>query len=74
MYLDMIFHHLNIRGLEKSWYLLQSLLSGRDIDGRLPFHPYDKWFGAHWILSILADLGYPEGDVSLKPLLDQSYD
>jgi hypothetical protein len=54
--------------------LLQGLLSDQKEDGRIPYHPYDKWFGAHWILSILADLGYPEGDSSLKPLLDQSYE
>jgi hypothetical protein len=53
--------------------IIQQLLKDRDIDGRLSYHPYDKWFGAHWILSILADLGYPEGDESLKPLLEQSY-
>ena len=46
----------------------------RNSDGQIPYHPYDKWFGAHWVLSILADLGYPEGDESLKPLLEQCYD
>jgi hypothetical protein len=35
--------------------LIKQLLSNRDIDGRLPYHPYDKWFGAHWVLSIFAD-------------------
>jgi hypothetical protein len=53
--------------------IIQQLLRDRDIDGRIPYHPYDKWFGAHWVLSILADLGYPERDESLKPLLEQSY-
>jgi hypothetical protein len=53
--------------------IIKQLLINRDKEGRLPYHPYDKWFGAHWILSILADLGYPEGDESLKPLLDQCY-
>jgi hypothetical protein len=53
--------------------LIKQLLSDRDIDDRLPYHPYDKWFGTHWVLSILADLGFPEGDESLKPLLEQSY-
>jgi hypothetical protein len=52
---------------------LQRLLCDINEDGSIPYHPYDKWFGAHWILSILADLGYPQGDVSLKPLLEQSY-
>jgi hypothetical protein len=54
--------------------IIQHLLSDQDIDGRIPYHPYDKWFGAHWILCILADLGYPEGDETLKPLIDQCYD
>lgn len=54
--------------------IIQRLLSDQNTDGQIPFHPYDKWFGSHWVLSILADLGYPEGDDSLKPLLEQSYD
>ena len=29
------------------------------------FHVYKKWQGAHWILSILADIGYPPGDIDL---------
>lgn len=45
----------------------------RDADGKIPFHPYKKWNGAHWVLSILADLGYPAGDPSLKPLVEQSF-
>jgi hypothetical protein len=54
--------------------IIHQLLSIRNIDGQIPYNPYDKWFGSHWILTILADLGYPEGDGSLKPLLEQSYD
>ena len=42
--------------------------------GRIPFHPYAKWFGAHWVLSILADLRYPAGDRSLVPLREQVYE
>jgi hypothetical protein len=53
--------------------IIHQLQIDRDINGRIPYHPYDKWFGAHWILSILADIGYPKGDESLKPLLEQSY-
>lgn len=52
---------------------VQRLLSDRNVDGQIPYHPYDKWFGAHWVLSILADLGYPERDDSLKPLMEQCY-
>lgn len=50
---------------------VKTLLSERDDDGRIPHHPYKKWFGAHWVLSILADIGYPTGDISLIPLKDQ---
>jgi hypothetical protein len=36
-------------------------------------HPYKKWMGPHWVLSVLADLGYPSGDESLRPLVEQAY-
>jgi hypothetical protein len=49
------------------------LLSERDGQGSLPYHPYNKWLGAHWVLACLAELGYPPGDAGLKPLLEQSY-
>ena len=32
---------------------------------------YAKWYGAHWVLQSLADLGYPEGADELAPLRDQ---
>jgi hypothetical protein len=35
---------------------------------------YKKWDGAHWVLSILADLGYPAGDESLRPLMEYTFD
>jgi hypothetical protein len=47
---------------------VQKLLSARRLDGSKPFHPYAKWQGAHWVLSLLADLGYPPSDESLVPL------
>ena len=50
------------------------LLSEREADGRIPWHPYTKWLGAHWVLSLLADLGYPSGDQSLLPLILQVCD
>jgi hypothetical protein len=53
--------------------LAQGLLAGRLPDGRLPYHPYNKWRGAHWVLACLADLCYPAGDETLQPLLDQVY-
>ncbi len=49
------------------------LLSERNRQGLLPYHPYNKWLGAHWVLAMLAELGYPPGDGSLKLLLEGSY-
>jgi hypothetical protein len=51
---------------------IQVLLSERGRDGRIPFHCYAKFYGAHWVLATLADLGYPAGDKSLMPLCDQA--
>ncbi|MEW6094562.1 MAG: hypothetical protein AB1531_11435 [Chloroflexota bacterium] len=36
-------------------------------------HPYKKWDGAHWTLSLLADLGVPPGEESLRPLMDATF-
>lgn len=48
------------------------LLSERGPDGRIGAHPYHaKWYGAHWVLVTLAELGYPSGDESLVPLREQ---
>lgn len=52
----------------------RSLLSERQKDGSLPWHPYSKWYGAHWILSSLADLYYPSGDSSLIPPREQVFE
>ncbi|MFW9915702.1 MAG: hypothetical protein ACFFGZ_08825 [Candidatus Thorarchaeota archaeon] len=49
------------------------LLSERDKDGRIPYHAYAKWYGAHWVLASLADIGYPLGDKALIPLREQVY-
>jgi hypothetical protein len=51
-----------------------TLLSERGPDGTIDAHPYAKWFGAHWVLVTLAELGYPSGDHSLIPLRDQVLD
>ncbi len=53
--------------------LIHRLLCDRNAQGKIPYQPYDKWFGAHWVLSILADQGYPVGDAALKPLMEQCY-
>jgi hypothetical protein len=52
---------------------VRKLLSKRDSAGRLlkARAPYAKWEGAHWVLATLADLGYPEGDDSLRPVADR---
>jgi hypothetical protein len=48
------------------------LLSEPGPGRRPPRHPYlSKWSGAHWVLMALTELGYPAGDESLRPLLDQ---
>ncbi|HEY9292275.1 MAG TPA: hypothetical protein VIP98_13410 [Microlunatus sp.] len=52
---------------------VDALLSGRGPDGRSQVGRgvYAKWQGAHWALAALADLGYPAGDESLRPLAEQ---
>jgi hypothetical protein len=55
----------------KSSSRVKLLLSERGKDGKIPFHPYRKWYGAHWMLASLADIGYPPGDKSLIPLREQ---
>lgn len=34
---------------------------------------YRKWQGPHWTLAGLAELGYPPGDASLMPIVDQVF-
>ena len=48
-----------------------ALLSERTPDGTIPVGPYQKWSGAHWVLPTLADIGYPPGDETLRPLPEQ---
>jgi hypothetical protein len=50
------------------------LLSLRDEDGKIPGNPYAKFTGAHWVLSLLADMEYPPSDLILVPLRDQVLD
>jgi len=50
---------------------VSQLLSERLPNGTIPLGVYNKWRGAHWVLSILAELGYPSGDDSLIPLREQ---
>jgi hypothetical protein len=53
--------------------LVAKLLSERNAAGEIPWHAYDKWAGAHWALSLFADLDYPPGDEGLLPLRKQVY-
>jgi hypothetical protein len=57
----------------KSSPRVKLLLSERDRDGKIAHHPYRKWHVAHWILAMLADIGYPLGDKSLVALREQVY-
>ena len=50
--------------------LVSQLLASLDTTG----HAYKKWNGSHWTLSLLADLGCPPGDESLRPLMDETFD
>ena len=50
---------------------VRKLLAPRNSTGRFPSAVYAKWQGAHWVLATLADIGYPPGDVSLRPMCDQ---
>jgi hypothetical protein len=53
---------------------VRGLLAERDRRGEIPFSPYAKWYGAHWVLVMLAELAYPPGDTALVPLRDQVLD
>ena len=52
-----------------------TLLSERKADGTISAHAYRaKWYGAHWVLVTLAELGYPAEDKTLIPLREQMLD
>jgi hypothetical protein len=55
----------------KSSPRVKLLLSERKRNGEIPHHPYRKWYGPHWVLATLADIGYPAKDKSLIPLKEQ---
>ncbi len=58
----------------RQWDVVKTMLAPRGADGRFPWHAYQKWKGAFWTLLVLADLGYPSGDDSLRPLAEQDFD
>lgn len=47
------------------------LLSERGPTGEIDRPVYSKWRGAHWVLAMLAETGYPPGDEGLVPLREQ---
>jgi hypothetical protein len=53
---------------------VRRLLSHRDYPYRrgTARNVYYKWQGIHWVLASLADLGYPPGDLNLRPLIDRA--
>lgn len=53
---------------------VQALMAEATDDAPPPFHPYAKWHGAHWILTTLADIGYPAHDERLIPWREQVYE
>lgn len=53
---------------------VKAMLAPRGVDGRFPWHAYQKWNGSFWTLLVLADMGYPTGDPSLLPLAEQNYE
>jgi hypothetical protein len=63
-----------LRSKIRSSQRVKQLLSERRSDGRIPYHPYGKWYGSHWVLTDLADLYYPEEDRTLIPLREQEHE
>ena len=55
---------------------VRSLLQHRNREGRMEpvRHVYRKWWGAHWVIASLADIGYPEKDNSVYPIVEQVLD
>ncbi|MBP7733382.1 MAG: hypothetical protein KA140_06450 [Caldisericia bacterium] len=49
---------------------VRKLLSEQNKDGLIPHHVYSKWYGSHWVLMHLAELGYPENDPDIWPMVD----
>lgn len=53
---------------------VKTMLAPRGVDGRFPWHAYQKWKGAFWTLLVLAEMGYPTGDDSLRGLAEQVFE
>ena len=54
--------------------LVSLLLEKVEVAGERKDGSYDKWFGGHWVMAVLADFPYPAGDLRLLPLRDQQLD
>jgi hypothetical protein len=52
---------------------VKALLQKVDSKGHLKANVYAKWQGAQWVFMTLADIGYPPGDKSLLPTMDDVY-
>lgn len=50
---------------------VKALLQKMDKKGRMNTNIYAKWQGAQWIFMTLSDIGYPRGDKSLQPEMDE---
>ena len=52
---------------------VNSLLQNQNEAGKISSYSsvYDKWQGAHWILTTLADIGYPFNDKALYKVKDE---
>ena len=53
---------------------VRMLLAHRKPDGRIGLPAYKKWHGAHWVMAMLGELGYPSGDQTLIPLAEEITD
>lgn len=70
---------LNIDKKDPKSDIMKSLQSEIQTSGRVinllqnigDGHPYSKWQGSHWVLSLLPELYYPKGDSSLLPHLER---
>jgi hypothetical protein len=50
---------------------VKALLAGAEYRSAQEPRVYAKYRGAHWVLSALAEIGYPPGDESLRSMCDQ---
>ncbi len=65
---------VGLRNLVSKSDRARALISATRGAHREVLHPYKKWNGAHWVLSNLADIGYPPRDAELIPLREAVYD